>query len=321
MQQNGADDEGILGFLPEDIKKIAAKHRNDKCFYCAEKSATILCRNTKCRRMFHQICGHQNKCSFEFSGDFRAFCHAHVEKHEFVEMKIDFCPSCLEELNQQDYDAVRWIPSCECNSAYMHLECMRKWALAAGYFFKCVCSRQSEEYSDLIRSRGVFVPMEDAKWETTRGAYNSMYQLRYECEADECVCPNGRGFNRSKRNSRWYLKKCSMCGSNTIHNACRPEDAPEAFICSACNAASLLEASTSTASNAQKRSRSSPERVEDVDVDAFSLEDNFVFARVPAKRQMRSSELVVAERGNIPAEVSVDQSKMLRAERMKLFLR
>ncbi len=57
LEQKGEEDEGILGFLDEDILKEAKRGKKLKCFKCRGMGATVGCCNTNCQRTYHLPCG------------------------------------------------------------------------------------------------------------------------------------------------------------------------------------------------------------------------------------------------------------------------
>ena len=58
---NGQKEDGILGFLVEDILKVRDGAKRLNCIYCAENGATSICCVGHCSAVFHYSCGVRNK--------------------------------------------------------------------------------------------------------------------------------------------------------------------------------------------------------------------------------------------------------------------
>lgn len=71
MEQKGNDDEGILGFLAEDIQKELRRGKRLVCSYCKKQGATLGCCNVRCKRIFHFPCGMKAGSLHQFFGEFR----------------------------------------------------------------------------------------------------------------------------------------------------------------------------------------------------------------------------------------------------------
>ena len=55
--QRGKDEEGLNGFLPEDIRNEVKRGSGIKCDMCKAPGATIPCRVKKCKKNYHFTCG------------------------------------------------------------------------------------------------------------------------------------------------------------------------------------------------------------------------------------------------------------------------
>ena len=75
-----------------------------------------------------------------------------------------------------------------------HKYCIQKFAATAGYFFKCPLCNNKEIFETEMQSFGVYVPEQDAEWETQDNGtlYDDLLERHNRCDADECVCPEGR---------------------------------------------------------------------------------------------------------------------------------
>lgn len=161
--QNGADDEGIAGFLVPDIRQLIKAHAKSRCRYCPKKGATVRCALwPQCKTLFHVKCGVKSKCLNQFEDPFESFCRQHVNIEEKFAKHADYwhCQICDEIMG--DYDPITSIPSC-CDQGYYHKLCMQKYAAAAGYLAKCPsCGNDADGYRKFLRSRGIFCPDKDA---------------------------------------------------------------------------------------------------------------------------------------------------------------
>ena len=96
LNQEGEDEEGIKGFLPDSIVKEWRRGSMLKCFYCKNKYtlhlleiqnktlantitryATVGCAHSSCKRGYHLPCGLENGSLQQFFGNFASFCSAH----------------------------------------------------------------------------------------------------------------------------------------------------------------------------------------------------------------------------------------------------
>jgi len=70
LEQNGTDDEGIYGFLENDILKEIRRGKRLKCRYCKKFGATTACCLKKCRNIFHLRCGLANGSLHQYFDNF-----------------------------------------------------------------------------------------------------------------------------------------------------------------------------------------------------------------------------------------------------------
>ncbi|XP_045596724.1 uncharacterized protein [Procambarus clarkii] len=217
LAQNGDDNEGILGFFPEDIEKEIHRGRKLSCCYCLKKGATIGCSEKKCRRTYHYACGLQRFAVGKFADDFRSYCaqHRDYQKGPGVGAEVE-CPICMEELIADPKVAV-WAPCCKRDS-WFHKICLQKLALSAGYFFKCPLCNDKETFLREMQNVGIFVPEKDASWELEPNAFSELLERPIHCDAPKCKCPDGR--KSDEDGSRWEILLCNLCGSSGVHVAC-----------------------------------------------------------------------------------------------------
>lgn len=187
-QQNGKDNEGIYGFLVEDLKKTCLAYSKTPCTYCKKKRATIKCCVPNCSSRFHLVCGIKRGCMNEFQDPFKSFCakHVQIEEKEYKHSPDSICPICTEPLGE--YNPLTSIPACceftEHGRQYMdyyHKACIQEYAVKFGSLTKCPsCGDNTENYQQFLRLRGIFVPVKDA------GTYLISFQLKLI--DDEVVC-------------------------------------------------------------------------------------------------------------------------------------
>lgn len=67
-------------------------------------------------------------------------------------------------------------------------------------------------------------------WETPNLIASTQY--KFECEADNCLCPNGKHENTNE----WPLFICELCGTYGLHKQCAPEDCDYLanYVCKSC---------------------------------------------------------------------------------------
>ncbi|NXF56539.1 PHF7 protein, partial [Oceanites oceanicus] len=66
LSQERGPDEGLVGFLPEDIQRVIKRAARKRCVVCGESGATITCRQTGCDRSFHLPCAAEGGCVTQF---------------------------------------------------------------------------------------------------------------------------------------------------------------------------------------------------------------------------------------------------------------
>ncbi|XP_037029801.1 PHD finger protein 7-like [Bradysia coprophila] len=212
---NGEEDEGILGFLPPDIKKESRRAIRLKCLYCHQTGATIGCCISACNASFHLNCGLKNNCLSQFTPEYKSFCHRHVECSTKVTHSEDhICIICYSEMGT--FDKIQSVFTPCCKSEWFHKCCLMRLADSAGYFFKCPKCNDVETFTDECMKRGIFVPQRDAAWETEENAFHELMERPNRCNAEKCVCVDGRESDKPSNE----LLICETCGSNCIHKKC-----------------------------------------------------------------------------------------------------
>lgn len=183
LVQNGDDDEGIMGFLPNDIltevnraKKMVKMneifvsinlrlisfdlYHQQNCCYCKKRGANIGCCHKTCRRAFHLPCALKNNTLFEFCETYRSFCNKHHNinrPRHTLHKSDDNCVICLDKMGE--YRPTKSISSPCCNkSSWYHKRCIQEMAYSSGYFFKCPLCNNSGKFRRRLCYQGVFIP-------------------------------------------------------------------------------------------------------------------------------------------------------------------
>ncbi|BFG02939.1 PHD finger protein 7-like [Drosophila madeirensis] len=217
LPQRGVDSSGILGFLLRDIRQAAAAAKKQICCYCNKTGASISCH--KCCRRFHLTCSLNNHGSSEFSGEYHSYCEDCTTLDDYQRQllanppKNQTCDICLEAI--QPFNLYRVSYGDCCRMGFAHRKCMRGYALAAGYYLRCIWCR-NENFRDLIRKQSIFVPDSDATWERQRNAYEELHRRYLRCDQETCLCPHGRDYNKHS----WIVWPCKLCASSGAHLKC-----------------------------------------------------------------------------------------------------
>lgn len=225
MEQKGADDEGILGFLEEDIQKELRRGKRLHCSYCKKLGATLGCYLSKCTKKFHLPCGLKEGSLHQYFKEFRSYCVDHRPRQkiddqilkQIVSVDNVLCYICYDKVNTDDFVNTLWAPCCK-KDAWFHRKCIQQLALSAGYFFKCPLCNNKKDFQAAMLEYGIFVPSQDASWELVPNAFEELLYRHDQCDAPMCHCPKGRKHISS--NAKWELALCRMCGSQGIHMAC-----------------------------------------------------------------------------------------------------
>nr|XP_014352071.1 PREDICTED: G2/M phase-specific E3 ubiquitin-protein ligase [Latimeria chalumnae] len=219
--QRGEEDEGIYGFLLEDIRKELKRARKLVCKVCRKKGASIGCSGKRCKKSYHFPCGVQKECIFQFTGEFRSYCwdHRPIQKH-FTEgrpSEPSLCTICFEYV--EPIASYNIIKSPCCKNSWFHRDCLQHQALSAGmFFFRCTICNNKEKFQQEMLRLGIYIPERDASWELEEDAYQELFQRYQHCDVTRCHCKMGREYNRP--NSKWEIRRCDCCGSRGTHLAC-----------------------------------------------------------------------------------------------------
>ncbi|XP_007118175.1 G2/M phase-specific E3 ubiquitin-protein ligase isoform X3 [Physeter macrocephalus] len=181
--QRGKEEEGVYGFLIEDIRKEVTRASKLKCCICKKTGASIGCVAPRCKRSYHFPCGLQRECIFQFTGNF----------------------------------AILRSPCCK--NAWFHRDCLQVQAINAGvFFFRCTICNNSDIFQKEMLRMGIHIPEKDASWELEENAYQELLQHYEHCDVRRCRSKEGRDYNVP--DSKWEIKRCQCCGSRGTHLAC-----------------------------------------------------------------------------------------------------
>ncbi|KAL1789820.1 G2 M phase-specific E3 ubiquitin-protein ligase isoform X1, partial [Sigmodon hispidus] len=218
--QRGKEEEGVYGFLIEDIKKEVNRASKLKCTVCRKTGASIGCVVPQCKRSYHLPCGLQKECIFQFTGNFASFCWTHRPIQAITSNMYGDplpCTICLEFIDPIPTYNILQSPCCK--NAWFHRDCLQVQAINAGvYFFRCTLCNNTDIFQKEMLRMGIHIPEKDASWELEENAYQELLQSHDRCDVRRCHCKNGRDYNEP--NSKWEVKRCHCCGSSGTHLAC-----------------------------------------------------------------------------------------------------
>ncbi len=232
LHQRGEDDEGLAGFLPQDIQQEMRRGRRLKCVYCKHKGATVGCARTQCKKSYHLPCGMRQGSLQQHFDQFKSFCPIHRpaqkvassgrqrERRHKNNSSEKSCGVCLKSLDVRPSFSVLWTPCC---GGWLHRDCAQKTALSAGrHHFRCTYCNDGNRFVLEMRHMGICLPDRPASWERP-GEVNHSLPLRLSCTAKIC-------FNQLERkdgsrehdvsDSLWEVLPCEGCGSKGIHVRC-----------------------------------------------------------------------------------------------------
>uniref|UniRef100_A0A2K5CXI2 G2/M phase-specific E3 ubiquitin-protein ligase n=2 Tax=Aotus nancymaae TaxID=37293 RepID=A0A2K5CXI2_AOTNA len=217
--QRGKEEEGVYGFLIEDIRKEVNRASKLKCCICKKNGASIGCVAPRCKRSYHFPCGLQKECIFQFTGNFASFCWNHrpvqIASNNYKESLP--CTICLEFI--QPIPSYNILRSPCCKNAWFHRDCLQVQAINAGvFFFRCTICNNSDIFQKEMLRMGIHIPEKDASWELEENAYQELLQHHERCDVRRCRCKEGRDYNAP--DSKWEIKLCQCCGSSGTHLAC-----------------------------------------------------------------------------------------------------
>jgi len=236
--QRGKDEEGLNGFLPQDIKKEVERGKSLKCDFCRKTGATIPCSKKGCSKKYHFPCGalHSPEAMmFLFIDQMDSFCASHGPKQSIKQKSLrdihivgspsgDTCMACLETSFVDPPPGPgpgRLVSPC-CGRTF-HRDCIQKTAIRAGKAtFKCPNCKNKAKFCAEMEKYGIYIPHADAEWEMQQDSnfygFDEMLNQYNRCDAVECSCPRGRENHRA--GTKYEIVKCETCGQNGMHIEC-----------------------------------------------------------------------------------------------------
>ncbi|KAM8913942.1 G2/M phase-specific E3 ubiquitin-protein ligase isoform 1-T2 [Spinachia spinachia] len=221
VYQRGKEDEGVFGFLVDDIKQEVRRSARLVCSGCKKKGACVGCSVRRCRRTVHFPCGRRRDFLSQFMGLFPSFCPDHSPTQASLGgpdlSPPQSCSVCLDSLEPVLSFSVLKCPSC--HGSWFHRDCVQRQAHSAGlFFFRCtLCSNQQDFQEEMLRM-GIYIPERDASWESEANAYSELLEVYTRCDALICLCSDGR--THSAKTGWFQVIRCQLCGSTGTHRKC-----------------------------------------------------------------------------------------------------
>ncbi|KAM9708988.1 G2/M phase-specific E3 ubiquitin-protein ligase [Menidia menidia] len=221
VYQRGEEDEGVFGFLVDDIKREIRRSSRLTCFGCKKKGACVGCNVRSCRRMVHFPCGRKQMFISQFTGLFPSYCRDHSPSQSIcVASDISLpqsCSICLDSIEPLLSYSVLKCPSC--HTSWFHRDCVQRQAHSAGlFFFRCTLCNNKENFQEEMIRMGIYIPERDASWELEANAYSDLLEVYNYCDSVTCLCESGRAHSAK---SGWFeVIRCRLCGSKGTHRKC-----------------------------------------------------------------------------------------------------
>uniref|UniRef100_A0A3B4G685 G2/M-phase specific E3 ubiquitin protein ligase n=1 Tax=Pundamilia nyererei TaxID=303518 RepID=A0A3B4G685_9CICH len=221
VYQRGEEDEGIFGFLVEDIKQEARRSARLTCFGCKKKGACVGCNVRSCRKMVHFPCGRKQMFVSQFTGLFPSYCPDHSPSQSLCTgLDISLprsCSICLDSIDPVLSYSILKCPSC--HTSWFHRDCVQRQAHSAGlFFFRCTLCNNKENFQEEMLRMGIYIPERDASWELEANAYAELLEVYKRCDALTCLCNNG--CTHSAKSGWFEVIRCRLCGSRGTHRKC-----------------------------------------------------------------------------------------------------
>ncbi|XP_038585264.1 G2/M phase-specific E3 ubiquitin-protein ligase [Micropterus salmoides] len=221
VYQRGEEDEGVFGFLVDDIKQEIRRSARLTCSCCKKKGACVGCNVRSCRKMAHFPCGRKQKFISQFTGLFPSYCSDHSPSQSLCvgsDLSLpQSCSICLDSIEPILCYSVLKCPSC--HASWFHRDCVQRQAYSAGlFFFRCTLCNNKENFQEEMLRMGIYIPERDASWEMEANAYSELLQVYNRCDALTCLCNEGR--THSAKTGWFEVIRCWLCGSGGTHRKC-----------------------------------------------------------------------------------------------------
>ncbi|XP_054469569.1 G2/M phase-specific E3 ubiquitin-protein ligase isoform X2 [Anoplopoma fimbria] len=221
VYQRGDENEGVFGFLVDDIKQEIRRSARLMCSGCKKKGACVGCNVRSCRRMVHFPCGRKHNFISQFTGLFPSYCPDHSPTQSLcVGLDLSLpqsCSVCLDSIDPVLSYSVLKCPSC--HTSWFHRDCVQRQAHSAGlFFFRCTLCNNKESFQEEMLRMGIYIPERDASWELEANAYSELLEVYMRCDALTCLCSDGR--THSAKTGWFEVIRCRLCGSRGTHRKC-----------------------------------------------------------------------------------------------------
>ncbi|KAG7510907.1 G2 M phase-specific E3 ubiquitin-protein ligase [Solea senegalensis] len=221
VYQRGSEDEGVFGFLVDDIKQEIRRSARLTCCGCKKKGACVGCCVRSCRKMVHFPCGRKKKFISQFTGLFPSYCPDHSPSQSAcVSADLSLpqsCSVCLDVIEPVLSHSVLKCPCC--HTSWFHRDCVQRQAHSAGlFFFRCTLCNNKDNFQEEMLRMGIYIPERDASWELEANAYSELLEVYKRCDALTCLCSDGP--THSAKSGWFEVIRCRLCGSRGTHRKC-----------------------------------------------------------------------------------------------------
>jgi len=240
--QRGKDEEGLNGFLLEDLRKEVRRGESLICCFCKKNGATIPCHKKGCKKNYHFSCGalcqEPGQHVYIFLNNMDSYCFTHRPRQsKAANLSPDStCMICLESCGEVSGPGPGKLVSPCCGRTY-HGDCVQKAALQAGKAaLKCPACNDKDKFNEEMEKCGIYIPHADAQWEMPENSnfyrFDDMLHMYRRCDALLCSCPHGREFSRP--GTKYEVIKCETCGQSGTHVACGKLEVGGRYLCESC---------------------------------------------------------------------------------------
>uniref|UniRef100_A0A3B4ZLE1 G2/M-phase specific E3 ubiquitin protein ligase n=1 Tax=Stegastes partitus TaxID=144197 RepID=A0A3B4ZLE1_9TELE len=221
VYQRGEENEGIFGFLVDDIKQEIRRSARLSCCVCKKKGACVGCNVRSCRKMVHFPCGRKQMFVSQFTGLFPSYCPDHSPAQSLcggLDISLpQSCSICLDSIDPVLSFSVLKCPSC--HTSWFHRDCVQRQAHSAGlFFFRCTLCNSKEHFQEEMLRMGIYIPERDASWELEANAFSELLEVYTRCDALSCLCEKGP--THSAKSGWFEVIRCRLCGSTGTHRRC-----------------------------------------------------------------------------------------------------
>ncbi|CAM9817364.1 unnamed protein product [Bubo scandiacus] len=185
------EEEGLMGFLPEDIRRAVEQAAQKQCFVCGESGAATTCYWEGCDRSFHLPCAMEGECVTQYFLQHRSFCREHrpEQKVKAAPKNNTVCIICQKPVEDRKSYHTMVCPACK--HAWFHRGCIQGQASCDGVAFRCPLCRDRDTFLSEMLFMGIEMPLRLPSRQN-RQAERALIERHRRCDAWECLCPGGR---------------------------------------------------------------------------------------------------------------------------------